>query len=136
MKGGGDTFSTSGFIHFVTHSLTWIYDFVLLHLLASTIKAVSFEPSDLSQQPAPHIYTTQTLLKCPQHQPAPCLYIMASCPCLCQLPHTVPTNSLPATLHTHTEAHTWATASPKPAEMKRLWITQLLNFDQSGNKCK
>ncbi|KAI4802760.1 hypothetical protein KUCAC02_006336, partial [Chaenocephalus aceratus] len=24
------------------------------------------------------------------NHPAPCLYTMASCPCLCQLPHTTP----------------------------------------------
>lgn len=54
--------------------------------------------------------------------------VCANYPTLCQL-----TPSLQPSIHTqtHRQQH-----PPKPAEMKRLWITQLLNFDQSGNKCK
>lgn len=43
----------------------------------------------------------------------------ASCPCLCQPPPAVPTNNLPATLHTYTSRHAGAGASPQTSWDKK-----------------
>lgn len=55
MKVGENIFRTSGSVHFGSYPLTWISDFVLLHLLASTIRAVSFIPQiSVSKQHPTH----------------------------------------------------------------------------------